>query len=83
MSFSLSPARLHTDPEGHSPPMRVWLWAQDWVCGSLYYGGIGETRFVLDFEAEDAHPFRDIYRRPSKFKFFLPTDADLQHPAHR
>jgi ferredoxin-NADP reductase/anaerobic selenocysteine-containing dehydrogenase len=44
--------------------------------GSAYYGGVGTSRFQLD--APD--PFRDIYRQPTRFKFFTPTTADLALP---
>jgi len=49
--------------------------------GSIYYGGIGETRYLLDYDNPEAQPFRDVYRRPSRFKFFVPTLADLHVPS--
>ncbi len=49
--------------------------------GSLYYGGVGQTRFLLDYDNPDAQPFRDVYRRPTRFKFFVPTAQDLEIPS--
>ena len=31
----------------------------------------------LDHDSEGHTPFRDIYRRPSRFRFFVPTQEDL------
>ena len=47
----------------------------------LVYGGVGETRYVLDYDDPDALPFSDIFRRPASFKFFVPTARDLEFPA--
>ena len=44
--------------------------------GSAYYGGVGTSRFRLD----QPDPYRDIYRQPTRFKFFVPTPADLALP---
>ncbi len=44
--------------------------------GHAYYGGVGTTRFRLDL----AQPFADVYRQPTRFKFFVPTAADLELP---
>lgn len=48
--------------------------------GSIIYGGVGQTRYVLDYEKPDHQPFADIYRQPRRFKFFVPTEADLNVP---
>ncbi|MGH8582881.1 MAG: FAD-binding oxidoreductase [Gammaproteobacteria bacterium] len=48
--------------------------------GSVIYGGVGHTRFVLDYDRADAHPFRDVFRRPQGFRFFAPTEDDLAIP---
>lgn len=50
------------------------------LAGSVIYGGVGTTRFRLDYDREDAQPFGDVYRRPTRFRFFTPTDEDLQFP---
>ena len=55
-------------------------WSELLEAGSIVYGGVGTTRFVLDYEQPGAAPFRDIYRRPRKFRFFVPTAADLEYP---
>ncbi|HKO93546.1 MAG TPA: FAD-binding oxidoreductase [Polyangiaceae bacterium] len=59
---------------------RAIEWTELLERGSLYYGGIGQTRFLLDYDNADAQPFRDVYRRPTRFKFFVPTAADLEVP---
>lgn len=51
-------------------------WEELLAQGHAYYGGVGSSRFRLDTE----HPFRDIYRQPTRFKFFTPTAADLALP---
>lgn len=55
-------------------------WQELLDAGSLIYGGVGENRYLLDYENPNSTPFRDIYRNPSKFRFFLPTQADLAIP---
>ena len=50
------------------------------LAGSVIYGGVGTTRFRLDYDREDAQPFGDVYRRPTRFKFFTPTEEDLHFP---
>lgn len=55
-------------------------WAELLAAGSVVYGGVGTHRFRLDYDDPNAAPFRDIYCRPSKFKFFTPTEADLKMP---
>ncbi len=55
-------------------------WTELLERGSLYYGGMGTTRFKLDYAKADATPFRDVLRRPTRFRFFCPTDADLEIP---
>lgn len=48
--------------------------------GSIVYGGVGEHRFLLDYDDPDAAPFRNIYREPGAFRFFLPEREDLELP---
>jgi ferredoxin-NADP reductase/anaerobic selenocysteine-containing dehydrogenase len=55
-------------------------WAELLESGAVYYGGVGVSRFKLDYDDPEAHPYRDIYRRPGKFKFFVPTEDDLELP---
>ena len=55
-------------------------WQELLDAGSLVYGGVGENRYLLDYDQPDSKPFRDIYRNPSSFRFFLPTEADLSIP---
>src|SRR5262245_63975428 len=47
--------------------------------GSLVYGGVGVNRFVLDYEKPGHQPFADVFRRPRKFRFFVPKAEDLKH----
>jgi ferredoxin-NADP reductase/anaerobic selenocysteine-containing dehydrogenase len=60
---------------------RAIEWTELLERGTLYYGGIGQTRFLLDYADPAAQPFRDVYRRPTRFKFFTPTAADLEIPS--
>ncbi len=46
----------------------------------VVYGGVGTTRYMLDYDDPQAVPFRDVYRRPGQFRFFVPTELDLQIP---
>jgi anaerobic selenocysteine-containing dehydrogenase len=46
----------------------------------VIYGGVGTTRYMLDYDDPQAVPFRDIYRRPGSFRFFVPTEVDLEVP---
>ena len=55
-------------------------WQELIDAGSLVYGGVGDTRYHLDYDNPDSKPFRDIYRNPAAFRFFLPTEADLAIP---
>jgi hypothetical protein len=48
--------------------------------GSIIYGGVGTTRYRLDYDDPDCVPFRDIFGQPGKFTFFLPTERDLHIP---
>lgn len=47
---------------------------------SIIYGGVGKTRYILDYSGKATFPFRDIYRQERPFTFFLPTEADLSYP---
>ncbi|HVY45923.1 MAG TPA: FAD-binding oxidoreductase [Minicystis sp.] len=59
---------------------RPITWEEIVEKGSLYYGGVGTTRFVLDYDDPAAQPFGDVFRRPTKFKFFVPKGDDLELP---
>lgn len=48
--------------------------------GTIVYGGVGTSRYRLDYDDPDHVPFRDIYRRPRKFTFFVPTEGDMGIP---
>ena len=41
---------------------------------------MGVTRYRLDYNRPDQSPFADIYRKPRKFTFFVPTEKDLGFP---
>lgn len=65
---------LPTHPDG-----RPVQWS-DLLAGSVVYGGVGSSRYKLDYDDPTAVPFRDIYRRPGCYRFFVPTERDLQPP---
>ncbi len=46
----------------------------------VIYGGVGTSRYQLDYDDPEAVPFADIYRRPGCYRFFVPTDRDLHTP---
>ena len=52
-------------------------WGELMEKGSLIYGGVGTNRFVLDYEKPGHEPFADVFRRPRKFRFFVPKAEDL------
>lgn len=58
---------------------RAISWA-DLMGGSVVYGGVGSSRYRLDYEKPGHHPFGDIYGRPRGFTFFVPTAKDLALP---
>lgn len=66
---------LPTHPDG-----RLVQWSDLIENAGVVYGGVGTTRYKLDYDDPEAVPFRDIYRRPGAFKFFVPTEVDLQLP---
>lgn len=55
-------------------------WEELVEAGHLIYGGVGETRYKLDYDDPDCAPYRDIFQQPGAFRFFDPTDADLALP---
>ena len=55
-------------------------WAELVERGSIVYGGVGTNRYLLDYAKPDHVPFADIFRRPARFKFFVPTEKDLHIP---
>jgi anaerobic selenocysteine-containing dehydrogenase len=59
---------------------RLVQWADLIDNAGVIYGGVGTSRYKLDYDDPDAIPFRDIYRRPGAFRFFVPTEVDLQLP---
>jgi ferredoxin-NADP reductase/anaerobic selenocysteine-containing dehydrogenase len=59
---------------------RAIEWTELVERGSIYYGGIGTKRFLLDYDDPECTPFRDVFRRPTRFRFFTPTDVDLEIP---
>lgn len=69
---------LYCRPE-HADGREV-TWSELLRAGSLIYGGVGTTRFKLDYDDPSCVPFKDIYRRPGKFAFFVPTEVDLHMP---
>ena len=69
---------LYCSPE-HADGSAI-AWQEFLDQGSVVYGGVGETRFVLDYESPEHHPFRDVFRKPRNFQFFLPTEDDLAVP---
>jgi predicted molibdopterin-dependent oxidoreductase YjgC len=62
-------------PDGH--PI---AWEELLASGTIIYGGVGRRRYRLDYNDPDHHPFSDIFRRPAKFTFFVPTEQDLLLP---
>ena len=48
--------------------------------GAITYGGVGTTRFVLDYENPGNSPFADIFGKARLFKFFTPDETDLAYP---
>lgn len=46
----------------------------------VVYGGVGVHRYKLDYDDPAAVPFRDVYRRPGRYRFFVPTEVDLELP---
>lgn len=59
---------------------RLITWKELIDRGEIVYGGVGTVRFRLDYDDPTHIPFRDIYRRPSRFRFFIPTEDDLVLP---
>ena len=59
---------------------REIAWEELLQQGSVMYGGVGESRFVLDYDDETHVPFRDVFERPHGFAFFTPTADDLRLP---
>ncbi|MCA9705574.1 MAG: molybdopterin-dependent oxidoreductase [Myxococcales bacterium] len=47
---------------------------------SVIYGGVGTTRFMLDYDDPNAVPYRNIYCEPGSFRFFVPSEEDLESP---
>lgn len=66
---------LPTHPDG-----REIQWQELLEEGHILYGGVGTRRFRMDPEDPDCVPFRDIYGRPGRFRFFVPTETDLLLP---
>lgn len=64
---------LYCSPEGIT-------WEDLLEKGSIVYGGVGTTRYRLDYDDPHSAPFGDVYRRPRQFTFFTPTAKDLDLP---
>ncbi len=56
---------------------RPITWDEIMQQGEIVYGGVGTSRYRLDYDNPNHVPFRDIWRRPGRFKFFVPTETDL------
>jgi ferredoxin len=56
---------------------RAIAWTELLEKGSLYCGGVGSTRYVLDYDDPSARPFRDVFRRPFAFRFMDAAKALL------
>ncbi len=66
---------LYCMPEHHDrQPIR---WRELLDLGSITYGGVGTRRYRLDYDKPGQLPYADIYRRPRRFRFFVPTESDL------
>jgi hypothetical protein len=59
---------------------RLVQWSDLIEQAGVVYGGVGTSRYKLDYDDPKAVPFRDIYRRPGCFRFFVPTEVDLELP---
>jgi len=55
-------------------------WTQLVEDGDQVYGGVGTSRYRLDYDSPGHSPFGDIYERPYRFRFFIPTEQDLELP---
>lgn len=53
-------------------------WADLLTQGSLIHGGVGSHRQQLAYDEPTAAPFQDIYGQPVPYRFFVPTEQDLQ-----
>jgi ferredoxin-NADP reductase/anaerobic selenocysteine-containing dehydrogenase len=79
---------MHYMSEGRAPLYcrpehddgRAITWHELLDTGAVYYGGVGTTRFRLDYDDPTCVPFRDIFRRPGRYRFFTPTADDLMLP---
>ncbi|MGH9181051.1 MAG: molybdopterin dinucleotide binding domain-containing protein, partial [Acidimicrobiales bacterium] len=69
---------LYCRPE--HPDGRPLAWDDLLGAGSVVSGGVGTTRYRLDYDDPAHMPFGDIYRRPRRFTFFVPTEGDLALP---
>lgn len=68
---------LYCRPE--HPSGKPILWEELVTHGTLMHGGVGTHRHRLDY-AEGRLPFIDIYRKPVRYRFFVPTPEDLEVP---
>jgi len=48
--------------------------------GNLVHGGVGSTRQRLDYDQPEQLPFSNLYREPVRYRFFVPSEADLDIP---
>ena len=77
--FSGGSGPLYCRPE-HADG-RAIEWREILEQGSVVYGGVGTTRYKLDYDDPQHMPFRDIFRNPRRFTFFNPSEADLVIPS--
>ena len=76
--FSGGSGPLYCRPE-HANGMPI-EWSELLERGSIVYGGVGTSRYKLDYDDPTHAPFGDIYRTPRRFTFFNPTEDDLRIP---
>lgn len=76
--FSAGSGPLYCRPD-HADGSPI-AWNEVLERGSIVYGGVGTTRYRLDYDDPEHVPFADIYRRPRTFTFFVPTEDDLRLP---
>lgn len=55
-------------------------WSSLVESGNCLYGGLGETRYILDYDNAEYQPFSNIYGQPTKFQFFNPSESDMSLP---
>lgn len=69
---------LYCRPE-HADGQTI-TWSELLTQGQLLHGGIGQRRQILDYDRPEDLPFQDLYRQGVKYRFFVPTEIDLNIP---